>query len=806
MLPVFTAALLLLLLAFYGPYLLGRASLYFFDICAIVQPLANFIGDELHHGRFPLWNRYALSGISQAALPNVFNPPYWFFVFPFNQTFACLLILQQLVAGVGMFLLVRSFRWHVWASCLAGFAAALNGLMFSLQPFPFIQGPIAWFFLCWYFERSIADANASSKLVRAGALALCIFLMITSATPEISVPAMAFLCLAALADWHCTSSFWRRRARVLLALQALALLLGLLLSSCALLPMLEWARLSQRFAGLPVQAVFAYGAGWYDIFCTVCPQPLGNLYDNGNIFRGVVATQTTPVPFFNNEFVGPIIITIGLWGLGDRTWRQRFLVLVALLFFLLIALSGHLDPIVRLVEILNLRMFRFPIKAMTFAVCAVLLLSARGMHVFAAALQSDGNRMASWCWCTLLGVATLLLIAGQAAVLMGSFGVNPAWCAVFSRFGISAAASAIVGLGCVALWNSRLRGTRGGAALIVASCVAILLGDAFAFNDHKGPPDFYNLPSLAATKIAQLSKPQGSLLRAAIIYEAPHCPASLVVDRDPIANGYACSRQLLSPMMNMPFHIANVARGNLEETGDHALIWQTAMDQFAIGNDLPLAVACRMSSAGLLLCQLGDIGVHGKVVPSPLPDGRLFSPLYLDDKLNLGVFKVIGSLPRLYFAPTIRWASPHRALLDFLRRPDQSNFDPGTLTVLEHNSSREVGPSPTSSDNPATGTEAAFLEDTPNYIAITATTGGARFLVLTDQFYPGWRARIDGRPTEIFRANGLFRAVLVPAGKHLLEFQFSPASVKAGVILNLAALAIIASMMIAAAALRKASS
>jgi uncharacterized membrane protein YfhO len=48
---------------------------------------------------------------------------------------------------------------------------------------------------------------------------------------------------------------------------------------------------------------------------------------------------------------------------------------------------------------------------------------------------------------------------------------------------------------------------------------------------------------------------------------------------------------------------------------------------------------------------------------------------------------------------------------------------------------------------------------------------------LGDTFYPnGWQAYIDGSETEIYRANHNFRGIVVPQGKHKIEFVYSPAS------------------------------
>lgn len=59
-------------------------------------------------------------------------------------------------------------------------------------------------------------------------------------------------------------------------------------------------------------------------------------------------------------------------------------------------------------------------------------------------------------------------------------------------------------------------------------------------------------------------------------------------------------------------------------------------------------------------------------------------------------------------------------------------------------------------------------------IGIEVDAPGGGFLVLNDIWHPWWRASIDGKPTEILKANVLFRAVVVPPGKHAVRFAFHP--------------------------------
>lgn len=54
------------------------------------------------------------------------------------------------------------------------------------------------------------------------------------------------------------------------------------------------------------------------------------------------------------------------------------------------------------------------------------------------------------------------------------------------------------------------------------------------------------------------------------------------------------------------------------------------------------------------------------------------------------------------------------------------------------------------------------------------------FLFVSDTFYPGWRAFVDGAERPILRAEGAFRAVAVPAGDHEVRMRYRPASFTLG--------------------------
>jgi hypothetical protein len=61
-----------------------------------------------------------------------------------------------------------------------------------------------------------------------------------------------------------------------------------------------------------------------------------------------------------------------------------------------------------------------------------------------------------------------------------------------------------------------------------------------------------------------------------------------------------------------------------------------------------------------------------------------------------------------------------------------------------------------------------------------STEGDGGLLVLSDQYYPGWRATIDGDDAAITRADTVLRAVCVPPGSHTVRFTYRPLSFMVG--------------------------
>jgi len=69
-------------------------------------------------------------------------------------------------------------------------------------------------------------------------------------------------------------------------------------------------------------------------------------------------------------------------------------------------------------------------------------------------------------------------------------------------------------------------------------------------------------------------------------------------------------------------------------------------------------------------------------------------------------------------------------------------------------------------------------------------------LVLSDNWFPGWNATLDGKSVPILEADGALRAIAVPRGVHRIEMRYSPASIGWGGAVSLMTFLVIAAMAV----------
>src|SRR5262249_5056879 len=83
---------------------------------------------------------------------------------------------------------------------------------------------------------------------------------------------------------------------------------------------------------------------------------------------------------------------------------------------------------------------------------------------------------------------------------------------------------------------------------------------------------------------------------------------------------------------------------------------------------------------------------------------------------------------------------------------------------------------------------ARMSEDRAEKVVAEVSSSTPGILVLTDLWYPGWNAQVDGKTAELRRADGYFRGVPLPPGNHQIVFRYKPLSILVGACVSGAAI------------------
>lgn len=143
------------------------------------------------------------------------------------------------------------------------------------------------------------------------------------------------------------------------------------------------------------------------------------------------------------------------------------------------------------------------------------------------------------------------------------------------------------------------------------------------------------------------------------------------------------------------------------------------------------------------------------------------------------IYTLPETLPRAALFSDVRFALPDQ-ILKQLREPAIDPFQTVFVEKDEVNREQDDNQSPSTPSKPSRCEAQSIVEYTPMYVRISCDAKETGLLMLTDTYYPGWSATVDGNSTAVFRANYLFRGVVVPRGKHTVEFRYQPMSYKLG--------------------------
>lgn len=700
-------------------------------------PMKHFLRDYvLEHGSLPLWNPYLLCGypfIADIQVSAFYPGGILMYLFSPEKSYAATLAVHFLLMAVGMYLFAGRMGYSRIASWVAGIVYAFNG--FALRNLS--VGHLTLFqtmaMAPWLWW---SYARAVKLPGTRGWALVSIFtaFILFGGCPQNALYALIFLMmLAFLLPWFDPEISLRKSLGVFAACAAT----GFMVAAIQLLPTAEFTAWSPRSNGISYEAAMSGSLHPADLLNFFFPKIFGNP------IAGTYWLRRDVHPFWEAGSYAGILTAAAVFGFRWKTATRFERVCLGMLVFSLAFALGKYNPLVPFIQSLPVfNFFRGPIRLLYLAVTAASILAAGLVQRIGQGARTIPLRQMMWL-SVLLWVGVFSMFYFVSAVFPEKPGLN-------SGADVGRALMIYV-LGFLIIWIGISEAGRGrwNPRVVRLALAGVLVLDLFAaVNFLIIPTDKFQQLQADARKIHdKIEKQGGGMFR---LYERAELDMGNLplLTREFSIRGYD------------PIMLSHYVRFILAVEG----IDPSFEDQFTYVDLKRLEhPALRMAGFRYAADQVDDTS-------------RIFPE----------------ALPRAFWVREAAFMQEEKALEKIM----DETFDPTRLIILSEKNNSSVKPP---SFPPSQGGKGAcrFLEYDPNRLRIESTApedGG--YVFLGDVFYPGWRARVDGRPAEIIRANYVFRAVAVPAGRHLIEMTYAPMSFHLGMILSGAGLLICAAFFV----------
>ena len=713
-------------------------------------------------GHFPLWNPYLMGGVPYVAgmAGDIFYPPSLLMraLFPVDVAMSLAFALHLFLAGLFTYVFLRSWRLGFYAALIGGLAYMLSGFVASLAG----AGHDGKLYIAalmplvlWLITLGVRDGRRWVW----GVLALAIGFAVLSPHPQVLqymlLACGAFALYAAISEVK-GGRIERNSAIGRLALAAAAVILGFLMGAIQFLPVMEYTPWSPRAGGQGYAWAITYSFPPEELINTYLPQFSGLLgaYWGRNLVH------------LHSEYIGVVVLMLAGAGLGAVRARgfARFWLGVSVVA-LLWALGGF-TPFYHLVYALvpGSKFFRAPSTIFYIVSFGVAVFAAFGVERIAARKITD-RYIAGW------------LIAGAVVVLLALSGAltNVAVTIAGMQRAVLAEANApAVTLGALrsllfvtlasavlfALLKGKLGLRAAASALVVLIAVDLWTIDRHYWGSSSPAAQVY-APNAITDYIASANREEQGRVFTFPVPEAPAAPM------DPFLTGDAL--MVNDIRMVTGYHgneLGRYQKLNGIVRGPHAQLQRT------MGNPN----FARLSNMKYVLSNLDSLPIPGySRLAGPVQDG-VGTPLYL--------YSVPGDNPPAWVTPVIVKAPDDAVLATIL---DQ-RFDVGTVALFD-TSTAVQGQAAKAQLSPLT-IKANVTRYDPGHISVqldaAAPAGSA--LVVSENYYPGWRATVDGRPATVGRADYVLIGVALPTGARSVDLTFHSASYERGKTITLIAL------------------
>jgi len=704
----------------------------------------------VRRGSWPVWNPHVSFGqpLWADAHYQVLYPPTWANLLVPVWTWYTLYAVGHVGLGaMGAFVLGRVLGLSPGAAFLSAAVWTTSGPFLSLVNLWTILAGAAW--LPWIVAAAVV-ALRSGRPADAVLWGLAVAAPLVAASPEMTLAALAACALVAVALLVRGRKTLGRTVRRTLAMVLLAGVVALLVPAGQWLPSAALIGTSVR-AAMDPRARTYWSVHPFGALQMIVPVLLDSLPLRPE-WR--LALLDNRYGYLQSLYCGAAAGVLAAAALLVRR-RWRAVVAVAVAAAVLLALGRHTPAYQAALAILPpLRLLRFPVKAMVPAALGWALLAGMGWDAWQSG-RLDGRRR----WLAAgAGAAVALALAVLALIALS----RPSFAPAAPRLAWTAGLTAVV--------VAALAATRGvpRAAPTVMAAAAVLL-DGYAAHRALNPTAPTALVRYRPEVLARLPgdarrlyvydydlegaarpQPDPPELRITPVVWAPWFDA--LAQRSSlhpfVAGVWGLGGSFdpidLSPApLNALTSLLRVVEGS---TAHRHLLEMAAIDHVVARHDAGLEDLDRVA-----------------VVPSLYPEA-------------IRLFRVPHPRPRAALVEGIVVAADGAAY----RLLAEGEFDPTRFVLLSEGPSREPSGKPAG--------EVSIVEERPDRLRLRARADRPAHLVLTDAWDPQWRATVDGRATDVRRANVGFRAVALDPGSHEVTFEYDRRHIRHGLFASAAGL------------------
>jgi hypothetical protein len=752
----------------FAPEVLGLRAFYFNDVQNYFVPYRTAAWDIVRAGHLPLWNPYVSGGMpllgdGQNAM-----------LFPINWLALLLrpvvavmiaIVANYSIAGVGMFALGRAMRFDRWPSAIGALGFMFCGHLTVHVVHLSIMATIAmvpWVF--WAFERLLERRTID----HVAAAALVVALQLCAGHPQVPIYTAVALGLYALTI--AITNLRRDRREAIAPIVSLAAMYvgGTLLAAIQLLPLFELARLSPRGANTSFEIFLANSVTGIDWWLLLFPFGYGGQQASWMQSVTDINFKLTLIAWERTAYVGIAPLVLAIAGLCDirRTRSTRIVAIgVSLLAMLMIAAVGGL-PIARAIHAIPvLGQLRANGRALGVVAFALNVLAMFGVQ---RSLALARERRVDW-----VAVVASTLVLGATTIAL-----------TIAR----SHHTDLTDPRAQQLWRVALRVPNRNATVPLALAIATLA--SVAIFRHQSRAKFIALALLIAIDLVCLARVYNLTCPARDFDTAASAATFLRADTEPFRVAVFTATDLPGPARAIPsLSMSWTMAFGIEDLNAYNSLQPRRCVDYLVSTRHP-DVLYGMLSRQRLQPPYDRALIPLDVKYAILQRGMAWNPPAEWTKVYADEFVEICRNPypiaRATFAEFVKPVSDTREVLREMR---SSEFNPQKVALVEGNlSADDVRPL---WNGPISGATLTRLSNSPNAQVWRTTTSSPRLMILSEMFFPGWKAMVRKagssdawQSVPIYRTNYLFRGIPVPAGDNEVRLVYRPMSVIIGAIVS----------------------